>query len=189
MEALERSRDAHPNSVAAGCCGHRVILPNGSSSEWAYDPNAETIEGLQYLLQAGYMGAGQLAQIFPWFGGLVDAAGFVAFASTDTHAQIDGTNQWTEITDYTVAAVAERAPWVLVAPTGSQLFISNVASPMAFLATANLAVKGSFLASVKAFGPDGAEFINSESFFKKGDISVQSGSKLELDWTFSLAIG
>ena len=189
MEALERSREKHPDSPAFGCCGHRVILPSGAKSRWVNDPNDETIEGLQYLLQVGYMGAGQLAQIFPWFGRLVASGGFVAFAAADTHAQIDGTNQWAEEIQYTVGGVAEGATWVLVAPTGAELFISNVASPMAFLATANIAVKGSFLASTKTFGAGAGQRINSESFFSQGDRSVQSGSTLEVDWTFSLAIG
>lgn len=193
LEALERSKqraiEEFGAPLAFGACGHRVVLPSGNASEWKYSPNGVTVEALQAALQVLYMGAGQLAQIFPWFGRLVDATGFVAFASSDTHEQINLANQWDEITDYTVGGVVEGAQWVVVAPTGSNLFLTNIASPMSFLATALLTVQGSFLASTKTHGPDATKYLNSTSDFDEGVVGVAMGSTLEVNWTFSLGIG
>lgn len=59
--------------------------------------NLTPTEGLNAALTDIYKAVAYTAT---WFVGLVDNAGFTAFAAGDTAAQIGGTNQWSEATYY-----------------------------------------------------------------------------------------
>jgi hypothetical protein len=82
-------------------------------------------------------------QKLTWYLGLVDNAGFTAFAPTDTIGAHAG---WAENTQYTAA---NRPTWVPSAPSGQT--ITNPTS-IVFSMNATAAIKGCFLVSDNAKG-------------------------------------
>jgi hypothetical protein len=102
-------------------------------------PNGVTNAGLNDLLDV-YFDAG--TQDTTWFIGLVNNAGFTAFAAADTSASHSG---WTELTDYTEAT---RVAWVPGEPASQ-----SITGPAAtFTINTTVAIKGAFLIGIDTKG-------------------------------------
>jgi hypothetical protein len=101
--------------------------------------NLTTTQGLNDLLSKYFKGSAYTAA---WFVGLVDNAGFSAFAGTDTAAQIGGTNGWAES-----AAYSESVRQTLTLGSASAGSIDNTASQAVFTMNASGTLKGGFVAS------------------------------------------
>lgn len=101
--------------------------------------NLTVTQGLNDILTQYFTGSAYTAA---WYVGLVNNAGFTAFAATDTAAQIGGTNQWAEDTAYT-ASVRQT----LTLGSASAGSISNTASPASFTMNASGTLNGAFIAT------------------------------------------
>ncbi len=101
--------------------------------------NVVTTEGKNDTLTQYFKGSSYTAT---WFVGLVNNAGFTAFAATDTAAQINGTNQWTEWTTY-----SESVRQTLTLGTASAGSIDNSAAKATFTISGSGTLNGAFIAS------------------------------------------
>jgi len=103
--------------------------------------NLTTTEGLNDLLNKYFKGSTYTAT---WYCGLVDNAGFTAYAAGDTAAQITtgatGTNQWGEVTEYDET---NRPTITLGTVAGGS--VDNSASKCVFTMAATLTVRGAFV--------------------------------------------
>ncbi len=107
---------------------------------WAEEvPNLVTTEGKNDLLTKYFKDSAYTAA---WYLGLVDNAGFTAYAAGDTAAEIGGTNGWAEAVPY---SNANRITWLGGAAAGGS--IDNLGSPAAFNINANATVRGGFVIS------------------------------------------
>lgn len=104
-------------------------------------PNLVTIAGRNELLNATFR-SGKVANA--WCVGLVNQAGFSAYAAADTMASHAG---WVESTDYVQAT---RPTFLPDAPSGASLV--NVASKAVFIMSAGPTVRGAFLVDVPVKG-------------------------------------
>jgi hypothetical protein len=100
-------------------------------------PNLVTTEGKNDLLTQYLKGSAYTATFYV---GLVDNAGFTAYAAGDTAAQIGGTNGWAESTAY---SNANRVTWTGGTASGGS--IDNSASVAAFNINATKTIRGAFL--------------------------------------------
>lgn len=98
--------------------------------------NLTTTEGRNDALTQYLKGSSYTATHFV---GLVDNAGFSALAITDTAAQINGTNAWDELDDYSQAT---RPALTLGTASGGS--IDNVASLATFTINATISINGGF---------------------------------------------
>ncbi len=101
--------------------------------------NVVTTEGKNDTLTQYFKGSAYTAT---WFVGLVNNAGFTAFAATDTAAQINGTNQWTEWTTY-----SESVRQTLTLGTPSAGSVDNSASKAVFTQSGSGTLNGAFIVS------------------------------------------
>jgi hypothetical protein len=116
------------------------LRPDGSV-RWVEEvPNTTTTEGVNDLLTQYFKGVAYTAACFV---GLVDNAGFTAFAIGDTAAQIGGTNGWAEATYYSNGT--RPALTLGSAAAGS---IDNSASKAVFNINGSGTVKGAFVDTV-----------------------------------------
>lgn len=102
-------------------------------------PNLVTMEGKNDLLTQYLKGAAYTAN---WFAGLVNNAGFTAYAAGDTAAQINGTNGWAEVTPY---SNANRPTWTGGTAAGGS--IDNTGAVAVFNINATATIRGAFLVS------------------------------------------
>lgn len=113
-----------------------------------------------------------------WYLGIVDNAGFSAYAAADTLASHTG---WTEFTGYTGD---RKAVTFGTATTADPSVIDNNASQASFSITGTATVRGAFLASVDT-GTSGVLFSEAD-FESPGNRSVVSGDTLNVKYEFSL---
>ncbi len=104
-----------------------------------YVPNLVTTEGKNDTLSKYFKGSSYTAA---WYVGLVNNAGFTAFAAADTAAQIGGTNQWAETGGYTESV---RQTLTLGSPSAGS--VDNTASKAVFSINTTVTVHGAFVAS------------------------------------------
>lgn len=101
--------------------------------------NVVTTEGKNDLLTKYFKGSAYTAT---WYVGLVDNASFTAVSAGDTAAQINGTNGWLELSEYT-----EGVRQSLVLGTAAAASIDNSASKASFSMNATKTVEGAFVVS------------------------------------------
>jgi hypothetical protein len=123
-----------------------LITCRNAQVAWVEDfPNLVTTEGKNDLLTKYLKGSGYTAT---WFVGLVDNAGWTAYAAGDTAAKITAsanpptTNGWQEGVPY---SNANRVTWT--GGTAAAGSIDNSASQAAFNINATLTVRGAILDS------------------------------------------
>ena len=139
--------------------------------------NLTTTEGLNDLLTKYFKGSSYTAT---WYMGLVNNAGFTAFAAGDTAAQIGGTNQWAETGGY-----SESVRQTVTLGTAAAGSISNSASKCVFSINTTVTVHGAFIdsSSVK-LGTSGVLY--GEAAFS-ADRSLLSGDTLTVQVTLTAA--
>lgn len=133
--------------------------------------------GLQDMNAKYFSGSAYTAA---WYIGLVNNAGFTAYAAGDTLASHAG---WTETTDY---SGGNRATATFgTATTADPSVINNSGSVGVFNITGTVTVKGAFLCNIQD-NTDSAGLLFSASSFTGGDRSVISGDTLNVTYEFSL---
>lgn len=70
--------------------------------------NDITTEGKNYLLDCMFHGTTSAS---PWYIGLINNTPSPTLAAGDTYDEINGTNDWTEFTNYLVSAASVRGTW------------------------------------------------------------------------------
>jgi hypothetical protein len=115
-----------------------------------------------------------------WYIGLVDNAGYTAYAAGDTLASHAG---WSETTAYSGGNRATAS--FGTATTADPSVISNSASPGAFSITGTVTVRGAFLCNVQS-NSSTSGLLFSVSNFTGGNRSVVNGDTLNVSYSFSL---
>lgn len=127
----------------------------------------------QYFKGASYTAA--------WYLGLVDAAGFTAYAAGDTMASHAG---WTETTAY---SGANRGTVTFgTATTADPSVITNSGSATQFAITGTVTIKGAFLTATADKTTNTGVLFSVSSFQSPGDRSVVNGDTLTVSYTYSL---
>lgn len=101
--------------------------------------NLVTTEGKNDTLTQYFKGSAYTAT---WFVGLVNNTGFTQFLAADTAVQINGTNQWTEWTNY-----SESVRQTLTLGTPSAGSVDNSASKATFTQNNSGTLNGAFVVS------------------------------------------
>lgn len=138
--------------------------------------NLVTTEGKNDQLTQYFKGSAYTAAFFI---GLVNNAGFTAYAVGDTAAQIGGTNGWAEATPYSNAT---RVAWVGGTASGGS--IDNTASVAIFNINATLTVRGGFVDTVSTKNGTTGKLYGEADFSVAR--SVVSGDSLNVSSTFTL---
>jgi len=178
-----------------GCKNYRALLPLGTPaplSDVAYTElircqnatiawveeicNLVTTEGKNDQLTQYFKGSAYTAAFFI---GLVNNAGFTAYSTGDTAAQIGGTNGWAEGTPYSNAT---RVAWVGGTASGGS--IDNSASVGVFAINATLTVRGGFIATASAKNATTGKLYGAVDF--SAARSVVSGDTLQVTSSFTL---
>lgn len=170
------------------CAGNRLAGEAQIMGHWhvrAFDPAGNLIhedewdnlvvnEGLDHLLDATLSGA---TQITTWYVGLTD--GTPTAAAGDTMSSHAG---WAEVTGYDEAA---RQTWTDGGVSGQS--VDNSASKATYTITSNsTTVGGAFLVSDNTKGGSTGT-LYSIGAFSGGDVTLSSGSTLEVTATFTTA--
>ena len=115
-----------------------------------------------------------------WYIGLVDNAGFSAYAAGDTLATHTG---WSESTAY---SGGNRATATFgTATTADPSVINNSGSPGAFSITSSVTIRGAFLCNVQS-NASTSGLLFSVSDFTGGNRAVVNGDTLNVTYEFSL---
>lgn len=138
--------------------------------------NLVTTEGKNDQLTQYFKGSAYTAAFFI---GLVNNAGFTAYAVGDTAAQINGTNGWAEGVPYSNAT---RIAWVGGTASGGS--IDNTASVAAFTINATLTVRGAFVATASAKNATTGKLYGEADFSVAR--AVVSGDTLNVTATYTL---
>lgn len=158
----------------ARLCGFyhvRCIDPNGKLKWEQKFPNGIVDEGIEYLLDAGFNGG---TQVSTWYMGLVDNAGFSAFANGDTMSSHSG---WSESTDYSEAT---RPEWT--AGAASSRAVTN-GTTVDFSINATVTIKGIFITSNNTKGGTTGTLWSTAAF--SSNASATSGDTLKVTYTVS----
>jgi hypothetical protein len=134
-------------------------------------PNGITDVGIHNLLDTGFRGT---SQISTWYAGLVDNAGFSAFAAGDTMASHAG---WAESTAY---GDANRRTWSPGAAGTRQL---TNGTTMDFAINGTATIKGIFIASNNTKGGSTGTLWSTAAF--GSNVAVQNGDTLKVTYTLS----
>lgn len=134
-------------------------------------PNGIVDVGMNYLLDAGFPGG---TQITTWYIGLVDNAGFSAFADADTMASHAG---WSESTAY---SEANRPQWTVGSASSRQ--VTNAAT-VDFSINATATIKGIFITSNNTKGGTTGTLWSTAAF--GSTVSVNNGDTLKVTYTLS----
>lgn len=153
---------------------YRFECYDGDVLRWVVEiENLIPDEGLSYAITA-------LIGEAPVYLGLIDAAGFSALATTDTAAEIGGTNGWTEIVAYTPTARP-----LLIFGGISPGVVSNLANPAIYTATAPFEFYGGFLVTSSTLsGTNGT--ILGEAAADAGSQSVLAGNMISAVATMTI---
>lgn len=138
--------------------------------------NIVTTEGKNDQLTQYFKGSAYTAAFFI---GLVNNAGFTAYAAGDTAAQIGGTNGWAEGTPYSNAT---RVAWVGGAASGGS--IDNSGSVGVFTINATQTVRGGFVATSSTKNGTSGKLYGAVDF--SAARSVVSGDSLQTTASFTL---
>lgn len=117
--------------------------------------NIVPTQGLNEIQKEFWTGNVYVASFFV---GIIPAAGFTTVALTDTAAQINGTNGWTEFVGY-----SEAVRQILSMGSPMSGAIDNSASQAVFTVTANFTLQGGFVATVNGKGSTGGLLIGATS--------------------------
>lgn len=145
-----------------------------------YDSEGENLvtnEGFNNLLNILFSIQAQNA----FYIGLVDNSGFTAFATTDTAAQIGGSNGWAEITGY-----AESTRQVLTCVSAVSQATSNAASVANFTMSGSGTAKGFFVGSASAKSAT-TGFLLNEAAFTGGNITFTAGGVIAVTCNYTAA--
>ena len=138
--------------------------------------NLVTTEGKNDQLTQYFKGSAYTAAFFI---GLVNNAGFTAYAAGDTAAQINGTNGWAEGVPYSNST---RVAWVGGTASGGS--IDNTASVAVFSINATQTVRGAFVATSSAKNGTAGKLYGEADF--SAARSVLSGDSLQVSATYTL---
>ena len=136
-------------------------------------PNGITTEGMNHMLEAEFNSGSTEAA---WYTGLMDNAAFGSLAATDTAAQIDSGNNWTELTDYSGGPT--RPEWT--AGTAAARAITNAVT-VDFDIDATVSINGIFISSANT-GATGTLW-STASF--ASPVAAVSGDTLKITYTIS----
>lgn len=171
VPSVDRSRGLIEKMLAAGKFSVQHVRAGEIIGEYECH-NAIVNEGMNDLLDVVFNGGTQVAL---WYIGLVDNDGFSSFNNADTAAQINGTNNWGELTSYTEGT---RPQWTVGSPSGRS--ITN-ASTVDFSINATETVHGIFIVSDDTKAGTGGELWSTAAF--GSNVSVQSGDTLKITYT------
>lgn len=148
--------------------------PRSRRLDWTRQfPNGVTVEGVNYLLNAGHRGGAQQAL---WYVGLIDNSGFSSLSSADTHAAHPG---WAE---FTSVFGGSRAAWTPTAANGGAV---TDPAPASITVTANGTVRGALLASRQAVGTSSGAVLYATGAMGTG-LAVTAGGILTVSYTARL---
>lgn len=151
-----------------------TYTPPGGGKGWeALIPNGPTVEGINYLLEAGFRGR---SLVNPWYIGVIDNAGFSALSSADASGSHPGWNE------YTAVASGNRPQWVPAGAVGGQL-VSSVSATVSI--TADGSVRGAFLASRQPTGLNSAGVLYATAAMNAG-LAVSAGGTLTITYSTRL---
>jgi hypothetical protein len=136
--------------------------------------NAITNEGLNELLNVMFHGG---TQTLAWYLGLIDSAGFVQLASSDTMASHVG---WAESVIY---YDSERMGWVNDVASSQQITNSV---PVTFLIETAGTVKGIFVTSDITKGGTSGTLWSTGLF--SSDVSVLTGDTIKITYTVTASV-
>ena len=139
--------------------------------------NLVTTQGLNDLLTNYFKGSAYTAAFYM---GLVDNAGFSAFAAGDTAAQIGGSNGWAESTAYSEGA--RQTVTLGSALAGS---IDNSASKCVFSINGTVTLKGAFMDTSSTKGGTSGVLYGEAAFSQTR--SLLSGDTLTVQVTLTAA--
>jgi hypothetical protein len=134
-------------------------------------PNGIVDEGIEHLLDVGFHGVAATAT---WYIGLIDNAGWTAYADADTMAAHAG---WAECEAY---AAATRPAWTEGEASGRA--ITNAAT-VDFAINATKTLKGIFITSDNTKGGTTGILWSTGSF--TSTVSVESGDTFKVTYTIS----
>jgi len=134
-------------------------------------PNGIVDVGLNHILETEFHAG---AQITTWYIGLVDNAGFSAFANADTMASHAG---WAESSAY---MEANRPTWTAGAAASRQ--ITN-ATTVDFSINATVTIKGLFITSNNTKGGSTGTLWSTAAF--GSTVSLNNGDTLKVTYTLS----
>jgi hypothetical protein len=136
--------------------------------------NGITDEGIHYLLEVGFRSdAGSpVAQIAPWYAGLIDNAGFTGVDPSDTMASHSG---WTESTDYSESV---RQTFVFGAAA-----TRAITAQISFSINATKTIQGVFVTSVSTKGGSTGTLWSTAEF--SSPPSLISGNVLTANYSLS----
>lgn len=151
--------------------------------------NGITIEGKNKLFDVMFHA---VAQLSPWYIGLINLTTYSALAEGDTYANLNQAgNGWRWFNDYTDAnngdSTTTRPTWQNSVASGKA--ITN-ATPAIFDITANGTVKGIFVvaganAQTKTDYTATAHVLWATALFGSGDVAVQVADQLKVTYTVS----
>lgn len=137
---MKQTYGAKPRNFYYAVCRGPVKGPDGRwrrKLKWIDGfENLVTTEGKNDTLNKYFKGSSYTAAFFV---GLVDNAGFSAFAAGDTAAQIGGSNGWAEATAYSEGT---RQTLTLGTPSGGA--VDNSASKATFSINGTVTIHGAF---------------------------------------------
>lgn len=140
-------------------------------------PNASTVEGRNYLLNAAFRNSGTTAN---WYLGLIAEAGYSAVSAADTALSHSG---WDEFTDYDETT---RQTWNKAAASSSQMQASSESTFTISAVSAGTYLKGAFVAS--ASGKSATTGVLWATGIFAADIPVQEGDILNLSYYTTLSV-
>lgn len=117
----------------------------------------------------------------PLYVGLVDNAGFIAYAAGDTAAEIGGTNGWAESTDY-----SEGTRQALTLSTSTAASRDNTGNEAVFTMVGTGTIRGLFAASSDVKGGT-AGYLAGEVDFGGGSQAYTPGGTITIDVTITAA--
>lgn len=168
--ALRRPRGVGDTFRPAGKFHVRHIRDGKLLAEFDV-PNGIVDVGLNHILETEFHSG---AQVTTWYIGLVDNAGFSAFANADTMASHAG---WAESSAYTEA---NRPSWTAGAAASRQ--ITNAAT-VDFSINASVTIKGLFVTSNGTKGGTTGTLWSTAAF--GSTVALNSGDTLKVTYTLS----
>lgn len=151
-----------------------VFIKNLRSGKEIKGHNILALEGLDFILQT-FFGQG----ITTLYVGLIDLTSFTAVADTDTAAEINGTNQWIENTDY-----SNTIRQTYFAGTAASQSINNSAAKASFTMNATGTLKGAFVCSSNVKNGVAGRLINCFAF-SGGDLAFVASDVIQVTVTFN----
>lgn len=168
---VERRRGVEDDFVPKGRFHVEVIDKDGNVKHSFFIPNGITNEGKNGILDTYFNAA---TQISTWFIGLVDNAGFSAFAAADTMASHTG---WSEAVGYSGGV---RPTWTVGAASAQSVTNAVVVT---FTMTGTATIHGIFITSNSTLGGTSGKLWSTGAF--AANISVVSTDTIKVTYTVS----